>query len=281
MRLTATLAIFGAALLAGCNSDGSDDPAPPANTGSTTGTGSPASVTSISANRLQYSQQSRFTITGQNLDQSISLNVSACSNLAEVTGNTASQRIYTCTISGVGSLTAEVKSASGASLYKAQQTVPMPQVSMKTSLGDLVVELYPDKAPISVANFMSYVNSGFYNGLIFHRVEKEFVVQGGGKSATGVIPATQPPIKLEVGKGLSNLRGTIAMARTNVLDSATSQFYFNTVDNIPLDTYGGGYAVFGKITSGLTVIDQINLVPTDSKAQPLTPVVINSVSQIQ
>ncbi|MFO1380802.1 MAG: peptidylprolyl isomerase [Chitinivorax sp.] len=155
------------------------------------------------------------------------------------------------------------------------------QVSMKTSMGDMVLELYPDKAPITVANFMQYANSGFYNNLIFHRVVKEFVVQGGGISVTGQTPATQPPIKLEVGKGLSNVRGSIAMARTSALDSATSQFFINTVDNTQLDTQGGGYAVFGKVVSGLTVVDQINLVPTDSNSQPLTQVVIKSVSQIK
>lgn len=155
------------------------------------------------------------------------------------------------------------------------------QVSMKTSMGDMVLELYPDKAPITVANFMQYVNSGFYNNLIFHRVVKEFVVQGGGISATGQTPATQPPIKLEVGKGLSNVRGSVAMARSIGLDSATSQFFINTVDNTQLDTQGGGYAVFGKVVSGLSVVDQINLVPTDSNNQPLTPVIIKSVTQIK
>lgn len=155
------------------------------------------------------------------------------------------------------------------------------QVSMKTSMGDMVLELYPDKAPITVANFMQYVNSGFYNNLIFHRVVKEFVVQGGGISKTGQTPTTQPPIKLEVGKGLSNVRGSIAMARTIGLDSATSQFFINTVDNVQLDTKGGGYAVFGKVINGMSVVDQINLLPTDGNGLPQTQVVITSVSQIK
>lgn len=276
MRLAATITIMGTALaMAGCNggSDSQDNTA----SGSSSGT---ITVSSISANKLQYSQQTRFTVSGQGLDQGISLSASGCSNIVAVAGGTASQQVFTCNVSASGNWAAEVKASNGSVLLSASQTVPQPQVSMKTSMGDLVIELYPDKAPITVANFMSYVNSGFYSNLIFHRVIKEFVVQGGGYNASLEAKATQPPIKLEVNKGLSNLRGTIAMARTGTLDSATSQFYFNTVDNVGLDTNGGGYAVFGKIVSGLTVIDQINLVPT-SNSIPTTPVTINSVTQTQ
>ena len=276
MRLAATITIMGTALaMAGCNggSDSQDNTA----SGSSSGT---ITVSSISANKLQYSQQTRFTVSGQGLDQGISLSASGCSNIVAVAGGTASQQVFTCNVSASGNWAAEVKASNGSVLLSASQTVPQPQVSMKTSMGDLVIELYPDKAPITVANFMSYVNSGFYSNLIFHRVVKEFVVQGGGYNASLEAKATQPPIKLEVNKGLSNLRGTIAMARTGTLDSATSQFYFNTVDNVGLDTNGGGYAVFGKIISGLTVIDQINLVPT-SNSIPTTPVTINSVTQTQ
>lgn len=276
MRLAATITIMGTALaMAGCNggSDSQDNTA----SGSSSGT---ITVSSISANKLQYSQQTRFTVFGQGLDQGISLSASGCSNIVAVAGGTASQQVFTCNVSASGNWAAEVKASNGSVLLSASQTVPQPQVSMKTSMGDLVIELYPDKAPITVANFMSYVNSGFYSNLIFHRVIKEFVVQGGGYNASLEAKATQPPIKLEVNKGLSNLRGTIAMARTGTLDSATSQFYFNTVDNVGLDTNGGGYAVFGKIISGLTVIDQINLVPT-SNSIPTTPVTINSVTQTQ
>ena len=271
MRLAATITIMGTALaMAGCNggSDSQDNTA----SGSSSGT---ITVSSISANKLQYSQQTRFTVSGQGLDQGISLSASGCSNIVAVAGGTASQQVFTCNVSASGNWAAEVKASNGSVLLSASQTVPQPQVSMKTSMGDLVIELYPDKAPITVANFMSYVNSGFYSNLIFHRVIKEFVVQGGGYNASLEAKATQPPIKLEVNKGLSNLRGTIAMARTGTLDSATSQFYFNTVDNVGL-----GYAVFGKIVSGLTVIDQINLVPT-SNSIPTTPVTINSVTQTQ
>ena len=277
MRLAATITIMGTALaMAGCNggSDSQDNTA----SGSSSGT---ITVSSISANKLQYSQQTRFTVSGQGLDQGISLSASGCSNIVAVAGGTASQQVFTCNVSASGNWAAEVKASNGSVLLSASQTVPQPQVSMKTSMGDMVLELYPDKAPITVANFMQYANSGFYNNLIFHRVVKEFVVQGGGISVTGQTPATQPPIKLEVGKGLSNVRGSIAMARTSALDSATSQFFINTVDNTQLDTQGGGYAVFGKVVSGLTVVDQINLVPTDSNSQPLTQVVIKSVSQIK
>lgn len=255
--------------LAGCNGDGGSSDA-----------GSTAPVNSVTPDRLQYSKQTRFTVQGQGLVQGTSLSASGCSNIAEEAGGTETKRIFTCTISAVGIWSADVKTAAGATLISASQTVPFPQVSMKTTMGDMVFELYPDKAPITVANFMQYVNANFYNGLIFHRVVKEFVVQGGGFNAAMQHASTMAPIKLEVGKGLSNIRGSVAMARTSALDSATSEFYINTVDNIALDTNGGGYAVFGKVTSGLSVVDQINLVPT-SNSVPVTPIVITSVTQIQ
>ncbi|MBC7499546.1 MAG: peptidylprolyl isomerase [Herminiimonas sp.] len=157
---------------------------------------------------------------------------------------------------------------------------------MKTSLGDTVLELYPNNAPITVNNFLQYVSAGFYTNLIFHRVFPNFVIQGGGFNASLQQAVTRSAIKLEASNGLSNLRGTIAMARTSVADSATSQFFINTVDNVTLDTSGGGYAVFGKVVSGLTtVVDKIAAVPTTTVNGvgdvPVTPVVITSTTQTQ
>ena len=142
-------------------------------------------------------------------------------------------------------------------------------VCMLTSDGEIVVELYADKAPITVANFMKYVDAGFYSNTIFHRVVPSFVVQGGGDSPNFVAKtALYAPITLETNVGLSNARGTIAMARTSDPNSATSEFYFNTVDNNmganTLDYVSAsspGYAVFGKIISGLGTIDTINAEP--------------------
>ena len=137
-----------------------------------------------------------------------------------------------------------------------------PIVRLETSLGDIIIELYPEQAPTSCANFLTYVNEGFYDGLIFHRVIRNFVIQGGGFAPGLKQRKTKEPIKNEASNGLSNKRGTIAMARTMDIDSATSQFFINLSDNDFLDfknisPQGYGYAVFGKIISGMDVVDRI------------------------
>lgn len=136
-----------------------------------------------------------------------------------------------------------------------------PSVLINTSYGPITVELYPDNAPITVSNFLTYVDEGFYDRTIFHRVIDNFMIQGGGLSQSLSVKTTHSPIKLESNNGLSNLTGTIAMARTNTADSATSQFFINTVDNRFLDyqsTSSPGYAVFGKVTDGLDVATAIS-----------------------
>lgn len=140
-----------------------------------------------------------------------------------------------------------------------------PKVAIETSQGTFVVELDPVKAPITVKNFLDYVDAKFYDGTIFHRVIRTFMIQGGGFTPDMQKKATRAPIKLEASNGLSNLRGTVAMARTAVRDSATSQFFVNVVDNKNLDRYGGGYAVFGKVVSGMDVVDKIKDAKTTRK----------------
>lgn len=135
-------------------------------------------------------------------------------------------------------------------------------VSIETSKGTIELELDEEKAPITVRNFLAYVESDHYANTIFHRVMKGFMIQGGGFTADLQRVPTTAPIKLEAGNGLSNLRGTIAMARTGVRDSATRQFFINHTDNVNLDTLGGGYAVFGRVTKGLEVVDAIATLPT-------------------
>ncbi|GAA0683140.1 peptidylprolyl isomerase A [Marinobacterium maritimum] len=158
------------------------------------------------------------------------------------------------------------------------------QVNLSTSAGEIQLELDTDKAPVTVANFISYVQKGHYNGLIFHRVIPGFMIQGGGFTPEMQQLDTDAPIKHESDNGLSNLRGTIAMARTQNPNSATSQFFINTVDNRRLDGMPGrpGYTVFGKVTSGMDVVDTISKVPTDSHGRhrdvPVTAVVINKAS---
>ncbi len=146
-----------------------------------------------------------------------------------------------------------------------------PKVIMKTSMGDITIELYPDKAPLTVKNFFSYVDEKFYDGTIFHRVIKKFMIQGGGLTEDFKEKSTKSPIKNEATNGSKNKKGTIAMARTAVIDSATSQFFINHADNSFLNhrnsTHEGfGYCVFAKVIKGLDVVDAIAKVKTMSKS---------------
>jgi cyclophilin family peptidyl-prolyl cis-trans isomerase len=161
-----------------------------------------------------------------------------------------------------------------------------PVVEIDTSLGKIKVELDPDKAPVTVKNFLSYVDDKFYDGTIFHRVigrGSPKMVQGGGMEPGGKQKETKAPIKLESGNGLSNKRGTIAMARTGIPDSATAQFYINHQDNLYLDRAPGndGYAVFGKVTDGMDVVDKIAAVKTGARDVPTTDVVIKSIRRVE
>ena len=153
------------------------------------------------------------------------------------------------------------------------------KVRLATSAGDIVVELDAAKAPKTVENFLSYVRARHYDGTVFHRVIDGFMIQGGGMDARLNEKPTRAPIRLEAGNGLSNVRGSIAMARTASPDSATAQFFINVVDNPRLDSYGGGYAVFGRVVEGLDVVDRIKAVPTQGGGMhqnvPVTPVTIN------
>ena len=159
-----------------------------------------------------------------------------------------------------------------------------PVVQFETSMGVIKAELYPDKAPITVKNFLTYVREGYYDGLVFHRVIRDFMIQGGGFTKEMKEKGTKhPPIKNEADNGLKNDRGTVAMARTSVVDSATAQFFINTVNNDFLNhraksPQGYGYAVFGKVIEGMDVVDKIRAVPTASSGMhqdvPKQPVVI-------
>ena len=155
-----------------------------------------------------------------------------------------------------------------------------------TSFGDITIELFKDRAPVSVENFLRYANDGFYAGTIFHRVKPKFMIQGGGYTETLTEKPTRPPIQNEATNGLRNARGTVAMARLATLRSATAQFYINIVDNRSLDHAGYspsefGYAVFGRVLSGMDVADRIAAVATaasgDMEDVPVEPVYIKSV----
>jgi len=158
-----------------------------------------------------------------------------------------------------------------------------PNVIIKTSAGEIEAELFEDKAPITVKNFLSYVDKGFYKNLTFHRVINNFMIQGGGFDKDMKEKPTGAPIKNEADNGLKNESGTLAMARTNVVDSATAQFFINVADNAFLNhrdksEAGYGYAVFGKVTKGMPVVNKIKMVKTGIRGMmedvPLEPVVI-------
>jgi len=170
-----------------------------------------------------------------------------------------------------------------AGLALAQAPAANPKVLFKTSKGDITLELYPAKAPITVKNFLGYVNDKFYDGTIFHRVIPGFMIQGGGFTPDMAQKTAQAPIMNESGNGLKNARGWVAMARTNELDSATSQFYINLVDNFRLDEMK--YCAFGKVVAGIEVVDAIAAVPTGNKRGhanvPLEPVTILSASVVK
>ena len=179
--------------------------------------------------------------------------------------------------------------AAAATIFVAPvQAQTAPRVKLATSLGDIVVELNPAKAPKTVENFLKYVADKHYDGTIFHRVIDGFMIQGGGFTPDMVQKPMRPPIPLEATNGLKNDTYTIAMARTNVPDSATAQFFINVKDNAMLNAPqpdGHGYAVFGKVVSGTEVVDKIKGVPTGNKGPfqnvPTTPVVITSATLVK
>lgn len=167
---------------------------------------------------------------------------------------------------------------------------PNPRVRIQTNMGDIVLELNKAKAPVSVENFLSYVNEGYYNGTIFHRVIDGFMIQGGGFTEDLQRKNAKAPIKNEANNGLKNNRGTVAMARTNDPNSATAQFFVNVVNNDFLNyrsatTRGWGYAVFGQVVEGMDVVDKIRKTPTGPsgpfrKDVPKTTVVIQSATVV-
>lgn len=171
----------------------------------------------------------------------------------------------------------------------ADQAVVNPRVVVETSKGRIVIELFPQKAPATVQNFLAYVDAGFYTGTVFHRVIPNFMFQGGGLTADMQKKPTEKPVANEADNGLKNTRGSVAMARTSEPHSATSQFFINTADNEFLNhrgktPQGWGYAVFGRIAEGMAVVDAISGVKTGSSGMfqdvPVEPVVIEKVQRV-
>jgi cyclophilin family peptidyl-prolyl cis-trans isomerase len=186
----------------------------------------------------------------------------------------------------LGACSGSKSQGGGAAAGKGGAAGPHPVVEMVTSKGTIELELFPDKAPIGVKNFLSYVEKKHYDGSIFHRVIPNFMIQGGGFTPDMTEKPTEAPIKNEAGNGLLNERGTLAYARKPMVDSATGQFFINLKHNVQLDhrdesPMGFGYAVFGKVVKGMEVVDAIAAVPTTTKPPhanvPVDPVIIQSV----
>jgi cyclophilin family peptidyl-prolyl cis-trans isomerase len=250
----------------------------------------PPTVSNATVGAAMYSQPVLVTIDGTNLDTRLAVASAGCKNMARSTTapyvSSVTTAYYTCTASRLGAQAVTVgRAVDPVILATANFTVPAPQVTMTVSntpgvlAGSMVFTLAPDKAPITVDNFLRYVNTGFYDGTIFHRVVDGFVVQGGGFLANGSLKTpTFAPIPLE--KGLSNLQWTLAMARTDQLNSASSQFFINTVDNQRLDNDGGGYAAFGIVTTNTGLVAAIeSTCPTSNECLPNPAIVITSATQ--
>lgn len=250
-------------------------------------------VSDINVGQIAFGQILPITLSGRNLDQedgSISVQVSGCQGLALSSVVTNERVQLTCIPSTVGSITVSALLASGDVLAKKEFFVPPPHVTFDTNLGSIVVELKPLEAFNTVVNFLSYLHSGAYDNVIFHRVVANFVAQSGAITTDNLLIPTQAPIPLESNNGLFNVAGTLGMARLNSpVDSATSEFYFNLKDNFELNYVSEevpGYAVFGEIISGLAVLNEIGNVQVQDAGGglthlPISPVVINSVRQTQ
>ncbi|MGE0330965.1 MAG: peptidylprolyl isomerase [Ramlibacter sp.] len=250
------------------------------------GPAQPVAITPTSA--LAYGRTATFALTGSNLSPSnLSISVTNCAGLALAAGGNATARTLTCKPASTGALTVQARNLAGSELLAASFTVPEPQVTVATSQGTVVLELNPAQAPVTVNNFLTYVNDGFYTSTLFHRVISGFMVQGGGFTGGMALRSpTYPAITLESANGLSNLRGTVAMARTSAANSATSQFFINQVDNLFLNYSSAtspGYAVFGRVVSGMDVVDRIASLPTRTVGAfqdvPQTDVTIQSALQ--
>jgi peptidyl-prolyl cis-trans isomerase A (cyclophilin A) len=265
-----SLSIF--AMLSACGGGGDPAPAP-----------APlVTVTSAVVATPAYGQALLLTVNGANLDRGLVVASAACPGAVLVNTapqlSTAATAYYRCTVAAVGAGQIVVtRTGDGATLATTPFTVPMPQVTMTMSNGaavngTVVITLAPDRAPITVNNFLAYVNAGFYDNTVIHRVSQNFVVQGGGYAApvdisTTTAKPTNSPITLETSGGLSNAQWSIAMARSSAADSATSQFFINLVDNsgiLDANPTRLGYAVFGTVSAGTATVSSIVLAPCAS-----------------
>ena len=251
-------------------------------------TGFPPVITAVKPQSLSYGRTATIYLGGKDLRSSLVVESGGgCTSPSFGTSSSTDTLVLNCLVTVVGDLPLTIKSATGEVIYTTTLSVPKPEVSIITNKGTFTLELDLARAPISVKNFLSYVRGGYYSNTLFHRVIPGFVAQAGGYT-TGLIkkPGQLDPIELESNKGLSNARATVAMARTNVFNSASSEFYVNLVDNTFLDYKNAanpGYAVFGTVVQGMDVVDAIAAVPTGvfngSPDVPLTDITITMALQ--
>jgi peptidyl-prolyl cis-trans isomerase A (cyclophilin A) len=243
----------------------------------------------VQSGGLAYGKKATFYVGVTTLNAGTTFSVSNCDSFQSVASTVVNYLAYSCNITASGPVLFSGTDGAGKVIVNKSFVVPNPQVLIATSLGNFVVELNQAKAPISTDNFLAYVTNGFYKETLFHRVIPGFVVQAGGFT-TGLIPKTNtsPGISLESQNGLSNSRATLAMARTSDPNSATSQFFINLKDNASLDyanPESPGYAVFGVVVNGMSVIDGIAAVQTGPRSGltdvPLVEVTITNAVRIQ
>ena len=251
-------------------------------------TGFPPVITAVKPQSLSYGRTATIYLGGKDLRSSLVVETGGgCTNPSFGSSSSTDTLVLNCLVTVVGDLPLTIKSATGEVIYTTTLSVPKPQVSIITNKGSFTLELDLATAPITVKNFLAYVRGGYYSNTLFHRVIPGFVAQAGGYT-TGLVrkPGQLDAIELESNKGLSNARATVAMARTNVFNSATSEFYVNLVDNTFLDYKNAanpGYAVFGTVLQGMDVVDAIAAEPTGvfngSPDVPLTDITITMALQ--
>ena len=251
-------------------------------------TGFPPVITAVKPQSLSYGRTATIYLGGKDLRSSLVVESNGgCTNPSFGSSSSTDTLVLNCLVTVVGDLPLTIKSATGEVIYTTTLSVPKPQVSIITNKGSFTLELDLATAPITVKNFLAYVRGGYYSNTLFHRVIPGFVAQAGGYT-TGLVrkPGQLEPIELESNKGLSNARATVAMARTNVFNSATSEFYVNLVDNTFLDYKNAanpGYAVFGTVVQGMDVLDAIAAEPTGvfngTTDVPLTDITISMALQ--
>lgn len=252
--------------------------------------GFPPIVTAIKPQSVMFGNTATIYIGGTDLRSNLTIDTGGgCLNPSFGSNSVTTVLVLHCIVDKTGTWPLTVSDVGGKVLYQSSITVPTPQVTLGTSSGNITLELNATAAPISVFNFLNYVANNYYESTLFHRVIPGFVIQGGGYT-TGMVPkpGLSPAITLESINKLSNLRGTVAMARTSDPNSATSQFFINLVDNTFLDYQSPaspGYAVFGNVVQGLDVVDAIAAQATGTingfSDVPLTDVTINWAIQIK